>query len=97
MPMTRLPLAAVLTLAAASTLTAEPIRCELAQYTPAKGLTAAMAGDLLVVSWQGDRGRELRMRLAVADGRPVIRDLAIRSSASAWASSARTSRPSTTS
>ena len=81
MPMTRLLLAAVLTLAAASNLTAEPVRCELTQYKPAKGLTAAIADNLLVVTWQGERGRELRMRLAVADGRPIIRDLAVRKGA----------------
>src|SRR5262245_44497343 len=64
---------------------AEPLRCDLSQYKPSKGLTAAIAEDLLVVTWQGDRGRELRMRLTVSDGRPVIRDLAIRNSATAWA------------
>ena len=44
-----------------------------------------VADDLLVLSWQGDRGREVRMRLAVGEGRPVIRDLAIRSTATPWA------------
>ena len=46
MPMTRLLLTAVLTLAAASNLTAEPVRCELTQYTPAKGLTETLVRGL---------------------------------------------------
>jgi hypothetical protein len=85
MPMSRLLLATLLTLAAAADLTADPIRCDLTAYKPSKGLTAAIADDALVLTWQGDRARELRLRLAIANGRPLIRDLAIRGAGAAWA------------
>ena len=82
--MTRWLFMAVLALALPSSARAEPLRCDLTLYKPSKGLTAAIAEGLLVVSWQGDRGRELRMRLTVSEGRPVIRDLAIRSAGTTW-------------
>ena len=86
MRMTRWLFTAVLALALPSSARAEPLRCDLTLYKPSKGLTATIAEDSLVVSWQGDRGRELRMRLTVAEGRPIIRDLAIRNSGTTWAS-----------
>jgi hypothetical protein len=85
MPISRLLLTALLTLAAAPDLAADPIRCDLASYKASKGLTAAIADDVVVLTWQGDRARELRLRLAIADGRPLIRDLAIRGTGAAWA------------
>jgi hypothetical protein len=85
MRMTPSLLVIVLGFALSSRATAEPVRCDLTDYKASKGLTAVVADDLLVLSWQGDRGREVRMRLAVGEGRPVIRDLAIRSPATPWA------------
>ena len=69
--MTRWLFMAVLALALPSSARAEPLRCDLTLYKPSKGLTAAIAEGLLVVSWQGDRGRELRMRLTVSENMPM--------------------------
>ena len=85
MRMTRWLFTAVLASALPSSARAEPLRCDLTKYKPSKGLTATIAEGLLAVSWQGDRGRELRMRLTVSEGRPVIRDLAVRNAGAAWA------------
>jgi hypothetical protein len=63
---------------------ADPIRCDLTQYKAAAGLTATVADDLLVVSWRGERGAELRARYAIVNGEPSIRDLAVRKSGGAW-------------
>jgi hypothetical protein len=63
---------------------ADPIRCDLTQYKAATGLTATVADNLLVVSWRGDRGVELRARYAIANGEPSIRDLAVRKPGGAW-------------
>ena len=57
---------------------AEPIKCDLSEYKTAAGLTAAVQQDLLVVSWTGQAGAELRARYAIDNGQPIVRDIAIR-------------------
>jgi hypothetical protein len=64
---------------------ASPLACDLAEYKSAAGLTAAVAQDQLVVNWRGERGTELRARYAIADGQPMIRDLAVRKAGATWA------------
>ena len=68
-----------------STLFARSLKCDLAQYKTSLGLTAAVVQDLLVVSWSGEGGAELRARYAIDTGQPVIRDLAIRKTGGQWA------------
>jgi hypothetical protein len=80
----RVLLTAVLSLLTASTLLADPLRCDLAQYKGSAGLTASVEQDLLVVSWAGQSG-ELRARFAIDGAQPVIRELAIRKPGGQWA------------
>src|SRR5580693_1978686 len=68
----------------APALSADPLGCNLADYKPAPGLTAQVADNTLVIIWDGDRGREVRLRLAVQSGVPTIRDLSIRPKGTAW-------------
>ena len=56
-------------------LFADSLNCNLSQYKAAQGLTAAVEQDLLVVSWAGQNGADLRARYAIDGGQPVIRDL----------------------
>jgi hypothetical protein len=58
--------------------------CDLSGYTASPGLTAIADGHLLAVTWQGERGAELRARYAVENGQPVVRDLAVRQAAAPW-------------
>src|SRR5581483_422660 len=60
------------------------LTCNLAGYKPGSGLTAAVAGDALTVTWDDDRNQELRMRLAINAGTPTIRELAARKKGGAW-------------
>jgi hypothetical protein len=62
----------------------EALNCDLTHYKGSAGLTAAVAANLLAVSWRGDRDAELRARYAIAAGRPLIRDLAVRRSGGSW-------------
>ena len=57
-----------------SALSADPLNCNLAQYKPQPGLSAAVAEDTLAVTWDGDREQEVRLRLAIDGGTPTIRD-----------------------
>ena len=64
---------------------AQGLACDLRDYKAAAGLTAANGPDGLTVSWQGDRERDVRLRLAVDAGTPRIRELAVRRTGGAWA------------
>ena len=59
--------------------------CNLSQYKAAQGLTAAVEQDLLVVTWAGQAGSEVRARYAIENGQPVVRDLAVRKQGAQWA------------
>jgi hypothetical protein len=76
--------AAVVALTVVPISSADPLRCDLGQYKAAAGLSAVQADDAVSLSWRGDRNRELRLRLVVSAGRPLIRELAIRSQGGAW-------------
>src|ERR1700730_4321869 len=66
-------------------LFADSLNCNVSQYKASSGLTAAVEQDLLVVSWTGQNGADLRARFAIDSGQPLIRDLAARKAGGQWA------------
>jgi hypothetical protein len=88
--MKRLCVSGALALAAALALTgaglqADPLTCNLSGYKGQPGLTAAVEQDTLAVTWEGDKGSELRMGLAIDAGQPIVRELAVRRKGGQWA------------
>jgi hypothetical protein len=77
----------------ASEAKADRLNCSLAEYKALPGLTAAVAGDTLTVTWEGDRNQELRLRLEIDGGAPVIRELAARRKGEAWVTLAANAAP----
>ncbi len=71
---------------AAPTVRADPLNCSLASYKAEAGLTAAVDSGGLVLTWDGDKDSEVRMRLTINGGTPTIEDLAIRRKGGTWAS-----------
>jgi hypothetical protein len=69
----------------ASALSADPLKCNLADYRSLPGLAASVAGDALTLGWGGEKGQELRLRFVVAGGTPTIQELAVKRSGAAWA------------
>ena len=69
----------------AVTALADALKCDLSAYSAASGLTAAVAQDVLTVTWAGRAGTELRARYAIDRGHPLIRELAARPTNGAWA------------
>src|SRR4029450_11913947 len=69
----------------ASAVSADPLNCTLTAYKPARGLTAAVADEMLTVTWEGDKGAELRLRFDIDHGTPTIRELAIHRKGGQWA------------
>ena len=54
------------------------LTCNLSGYKASNGLTSAIDGDLLTVSWNGQGTSQLRTRFAIDGGTPTIRDLSLR-------------------
>jgi len=81
---TRPLLTAVVMLLMPRILVAGPVKCDLSHYQPHPGLSAVLEGDLMVLTWSGQSNEELRMRFAVDNNQPVIRDLAVRTKGSPW-------------
>src|SRR6185295_2769604 len=75
----------LLSLAIASSAAADGLKCDMSQYKASPGLTAAVEQDLLVVTWAGQGGSEVRARYAIERGQPVVRDLAVRKQGGQWA------------
>ena len=81
----KIALTALLLWLVASPLAADPLNCSLSGYQSAPGLTAAVAQDVLTLTWTGERSEEIRMRLAIDGGTPTVRELAVRKAAGQWA------------
>lgn len=75
---------ALAVLLAASAVLADPLNCDLTAYEALDGLAATVEQDLLVVSWSGQDGAELRARYGIEGGQPLIRDLAVRHQGGEW-------------
>jgi hypothetical protein len=65
-------------------VSADPLNCSLTGYKPIPGLAAVVAADELSVTWDGNPGREVRLRLAIEAGTPVVKQIAVRRSSGAW-------------
>ena len=61
-----------------------PLNCNLSAYQGTGGLNAAVTGDSLAVTWDGDRNQELRLRFVIDNGTPTIAELAARRKGGAW-------------
>ncbi len=56
----------------------DALNCNLTQYKASNGLTSAIEGNVLIVSWNGQGTSQLRARFAIDAGTPTIRDLSVR-------------------
>src|SRR5713101_6402471 len=72
------------TLSPMPVLFADSLNCNLSQYKAAQGLTAAIEQNMLVVSWTGQNGADLRARYGIDGGQPVVRDLAVKKAGGQW-------------
>src|ERR1700681_251144 len=58
--------------------------CNLSGYKASPGLTAEAAQKTLTVLWDGEKNDEVRLRLSLQNGTPVIQDVALRHKGGAW-------------
>jgi hypothetical protein len=87
------PLLAAGLLFAAPAAKADRLNCSLSDYRTLPGLAAAVTGEILTLTWEGDRNQELRLRLAIEGGTPVIEQLALRRKGEAWITLAAHAKP----
>jgi hypothetical protein len=50
--------------------------CDLSAYKAQAGLSATLSGESLALAWSGSGGDELRASFGIANGQPVVRELA---------------------
>jgi hypothetical protein len=74
-------------------LPAAGFECDWREYKVLPGLTAALREGSLRVSWDGERGEQLRMRLGIEQGQPQIEELAVRKPGGEWSVLASRLRP----
>ena len=72
---------------------ADPLNCDLGHYRTAPGLAAEVAGDSLVITWEGENGAELRLRFGIEGGTPTIQELGLRPKGGVWRTLATNIRP----
>src|ERR1700704_3167354 len=72
------------TLSPVPVLLAASLTCNLSPYKAGQGLTAVVEQDMLVVSWTGQNGADLRARYAIDSDQPVVRDLAVKKAGGQW-------------
>jgi len=65
-------------------LPADSINCALSDYHPIPGMDVSFEDDTVTVSWEGKETAQLRMRLIVSQGCPVIREFAIHKEDGRW-------------
>ncbi len=77
--------AGALTMLTPRALRADPLRCDLpASADRVAGLAAEAAGDVLTLSWEGEPGQLVRLRLAIEQGAPTIHEIAVRARSGGW-------------
>jgi len=67
-----------------TTLGADTLTCDLAQYKPGAGPSASVDQNVLTVSWPGQSGSEMRTRYAIDGGQPIVRELSVRKAGGPW-------------
>jgi hypothetical protein len=73
-------LALLTTVAAAG----QELSCDMAGYKPQDGLKAQIRAGSLELTWQGERGEQLRASFAIHSGQPVVEELAARKNGGGW-------------
>src|SRR5687767_4789472 len=72
---------------------AQATNCDLREYKAGDGPRAEHRDGVLQVSWQGERGDQLRASFAIRNAQPMVVELAVRSSGGSWVTLGRNLTP----
>ena len=79
--------------AAGAVMVASAQTYSMANYKPQPGLQAQISDKILTLTWDGEKNDELRMRLGVDRGMPLVREIAVRQKSGVWNTLAANLRP----
>ena len=63
---------------------AQDLTCDLSEYKSQPGLTATVRAGAVELSWQGERGEQLRAAFTTRDGQPIVKQIASKTSSGGW-------------
>ena len=63
---------------------AQQVTCDLGSYKAVTGVTAEQSGGVVSLTWRGESNEDLRARLGVRDGQPMVTELAARKAGGQW-------------
>ncbi len=63
---------------------AQQVTCDLGSYKAVTGVTAEQSGGVVSLTWQGESNEQLRVRIGVRDGQPMVTELAARRAGGQW-------------
>ena len=75
---------ALLVMLCAGGAVAQEMNCDLTGYRAQDGLKADVRSGALEIAWDGERHEQLRARLAIHSGQPLIEELAARKASGNW-------------
>lgn len=68
----------------AMSATGQDMNCDMSGYKAQDGLKAQLQGGTLELTWQGERREQLRARLTLRAGQPMVQELAARKNGGSW-------------
>jgi hypothetical protein len=63
---------------------AQELQCDLSAYKAQDELKAQMKAGALELTWQGERGDQLRASFIIRGGQPMVKELAVRKTGGSW-------------
>jgi len=63
---------------------AQNINCDLSRYRAQDDLKAQIRGDLVEVTWKGEKNDQLRAQFGIQNNQPLVRELAVRKPGGGW-------------
>ena len=69
---------------AAGVASAQTLNCNMQEYKNIDGVKVAASGSSVELSWQGEKGQQLRARFTLRNGKPLIEELAVEKNGGVW-------------
>ncbi len=62
----------------------QQLHCDMQEYVKSEGVKVQAGDDAVTLQWRGESDQELRAKLTLQNGQPLIRELAARKGSGAW-------------
>ncbi len=72
---------------------AQTLKCNVLDYKPVDGVSAAVKGDVVTVAWSGESDERLMAEFTIRGGQPIVEKLAARKGGEPWITLGENLRP----